>query len=771
MPILNNISLVPWEVILVPDFTVSAYGFTTTKRITTNSISVETNSFITEPENIPQNQPTPTDYEAYVELVNEALKQINDLSVEAEQVLDQAKQYNEQSQQAATNAEASAQQAEASSQSSQTSAQNAESSAQNASNSASSAQNSASEADTYAQNAKESETKAERYSVSSQNSASEAQQYSSSAQESAEQANQSSESAQQYASNAEASANNAAQSAETAKEYSDNVVSLGTQAVENINSTKEAAIQEITQSKDGALTDINSAQTGAISAISQAQQTAVSDITDKGTEQVNNINSAGNTAVQAVQAAQTIAVQAVQTAQTEGVKAVNDAGNAKIKEIETVNALVPTPTPEDAGKVVVVKPDGTGYELGNVQADSYTKAESDARYAPIASALKVKCNSTGIGTLTPTVAWRLQSLLIGGRTTQDGTPSPESPAPLANAGRDGELDITITGVNLFNYAELIQNRAYNADGKLVNTAGYMSTPQMPVCPGKPYRVNTNNANAPAAIWVQFDRAGNLLSREASKPSNYTETLLSNAAFLAITFYGNLNASWLENAIVSVGAEEVPYTPYQGIQALPIPTPNGLPGIPVDSGGNWTDEKGQQWICDTIDREAGLWTHKCKSVVLSSAMRWGQEAVPASDGDLYLFTYDITVPVSSNQGKPICNYASYIVKNASGVADKWSSGKFTVSSSGFFEVRYSGTLDEWKAYIDAANPPIEVLTFVDEPYTTQLSAEELAALNALQSYDGTTNIVAPDAMIQASAVADATEYINQQIANAIAIAKV
>lgn len=97
MPILNNISLVPWEVIVVPDFTVSAYGFTTTKRITTNSISVETNSFITEPENIPQNQPTPTDYEAYVELVNEALKQINDLSAEAEQVLDQAKQYNEQS--------------------------------------------------------------------------------------------------------------------------------------------------------------------------------------------------------------------------------------------------------------------------------------------------------------------------------------------------------------------------------------------------------------------------------------------------------------------------------------------------------------------------------------------------------------------------------------------------------------------------------------------------------------------------------------------------
>lgn len=536
--------------------------------------------------------------------------------------------------------------------------------------------------------------------------------------------------------------------------------------VQQARDDAEAAAQAAEGSQAASAGSASAAAGSAAAAAQSAQE--VQNIVDGA---VQDIATAKDAAVQAVNDAGNTAVQAVQTAQTEGVKAVNDAGDAKVEEIEQINALVPTPTPEDAGKVVVVNPDGTGYELGDVQTDSYTKEESDARYAPIASALKVKCNGTGIGTLTPTVAWWLQSLLIGGRTTQDGTPSPESPAPLANAGRDGELDITITGVNLFNYAELIQNRVYGTDGKLSNTTGYMSTPQMPVCPGKPYRVNANNANVPAAIWVQFDRAGNLLSHESSKPSNYTKTLLSNAAFLAITFYSNVNAPWLENAIVSVGAEEVPYTPYQGIQALPIPTPNGLPGIPVDSGGNWTDEKGQQWICDTIDRETGLWTHKCKSVVLSSAMRWGQEAVPASDGDLYLFTYDITVPVSSNQGKPICNYASYIAKNASGVDDKWSSGKFTVSGSGFFEVRYSGTLDEWKAYIDAANPPIEVLTFVDEPYTTQLSAEELAALNALQSYDGTTNIVAPDSMIQASAVADATEYINQQIANAIAIAKV
>lgn len=36
------------------------------------------------------------------------------------------------------------------------------------------------------------------------------------------------------------------------------------------------------------------------------------------------------------------------------------------------------------------------------------------------------------------------------------------------------------------------------------------------------------------------------------------------------------------------------------QTLTIPTPTGLPGIPVASGGNYTDPQGQQWVCDEVD---------------------------------------------------------------------------------------------------------------------------------------------------------------------------
>lgn len=41
------------------------------------------------------------------------------------------------------------------------------------------------------------------------------------------------------------------------------------------------------------------------------------------------------------------------------------------------------------------------------------------------------------------------------------------------------------------------------------------------------------------------------------------------------------------------------------QTITLQTPNGLPGIPVASGGNYTDPQGQQWVCDEVDLERGV----------------------------------------------------------------------------------------------------------------------------------------------------------------------
>lgn len=46
-----------------------------------------------------------------------------------------------------------------------------------------------------------------------------------------------------------------------------------------------------------------------------------------------------------------------------------------------------------------------------------------------------------------------------------------------------------------------------------------------------------------------------------------------------------------------------------MQSVSFSTPNGLPGIPVTSGGNYTDENGQQWICDEVDLGRGVYVQR------------------------------------------------------------------------------------------------------------------------------------------------------------------
>lgn len=60
----------------------------------------------------------------------------------------------------------------------------------------------------------------------------------------------------------------------------------------------------------------------------------------------------------------------------------------------------------------------------------------------------------------------------------------------------------------------------------------------------------------------------------------------------------------ENVCLTWNASSPDYEPYRE-QLLTLPTPNGLPGIPVTSGGNYTDQNGQQWICDEVDLERGV----------------------------------------------------------------------------------------------------------------------------------------------------------------------
>ena len=62
------------------------------------------------------------------------------------------------------------------------------------------------------------------------------------------------------------------------------------------------------------------------------------------------------------------------------------------------------------------------------------------------------------------------------------------------------------------------------------------------------------------------------------------------------------------------------------QTFSLQTPNGLPGLPIDSGGNYTDSNGQQWVCDEMDFGRGKYVQRIKKVVFNGSEDWNLESI-------------------------------------------------------------------------------------------------------------------------------------------------
>lgn len=70
-------------------------------------------------------------------------------------------------------------------------------------------------------------------------------------------------------------------------------------------------------------------------------------------------------------------------------------------------------------------------------------------------------------------------------------------------------------------------------------------------------------------------------------------------------------------LLNKGGSDEFFEPFQHQQAS-LSTPNGLPGIKVDSGGNYTDSNGQQWVCDEMDFKRGKYVQRVGKRVMDGS---------------------------------------------------------------------------------------------------------------------------------------------------------
>ena len=162
------------------------------------------------------------------------------------------------------------------------------------------------------------------------------------------------------------------------------------------------------------------------------------------------------------------------------------------------------------------------------------------------------------------------------------------------------------------------------------------------------------------------------------------------------------------------------------QTLTLQTPNALPGIPVTSGGNYTDENGQQWGCDEVDLARGVRVQRITKIKVTSSLNWqtsGQKV------DRYFAWF-----AGASATNVLCTHFSTTVGSeviGGAIANQNNLIGFAYAQKG------ASTLDEFKAFLDANE--VYVWTSLAEPVETALSAAEISAYKALTTYAPTTVI--------------------------------
>ena len=175
--------------------------------------------------------------------------------------------------------------------------------------------------------------------------------------------------------------------------------------------------------------------------------------------------------------------------------------------------------------------------------------------------------------------------------------------------------------------------------------------------------------------------------------------------------------------LELGTTATAYSPYRE-QLLTLPTPTGLPGIPVTSGGNYTDQSGQQWMCDEVDFAAGVYVQRIVLVDLASCRVSGITSI----GTTQRVTYVLDTEVDPSLKNGLCNRSVY-------------SANFT----GDYEHFYVTNLRAF-VFIPSANALPQKGEYIVElirhtPVMTPLTPAELATYSALTAYG-------PDTVVQA-----------------------
>ena len=347
-------------------------------------------------------------------------------------------------------------------------------------------------------------------------------------------------------------------------------------------------------------------------------------------------------------------------------------------------------------------------------------------------------------------------------------PNPDYPQELVSAGNSGAIKTHVSGKNLYD-----------------TTNGFVSGDYQGVCikAGETFTASAYSASGDRALNYRIGYADNtaayfsIIPKDAANNKWYTQTYTAPKDVVTVGFYhltdGTANRSGLK-LMVERGAVKTEYEDCKGTQTLTASTPNGLPGIPVAANGNYTDENGQQWVCDEIDFVRGVYVQRIRKYQIKN---------PSLSGAVnYNSSYSVQqinfsgAPLGSKYNECLSPQFAYNLNVTSGAyaGCRVAGNVFVMGISKEFLHRYgavAGNVSSYQpAFVAWANEliengtPLEFLYVLPEPIETALSAEELVEYAELHTNKPNTTVYNDSgASVILTYTADNKTYIDKKFA--------
>lgn len=322
------------------------------------------------------------------------------------------------------------------------------------------------------------------------------------------------------------------------------------------------------------------------------------------------------------------------------------------------------------------------------------------------------------------------------------SPSPEYPQEIRSAGQDGEIRVDVLSGNLFDKSaayDLTQSGGWSAsfDGEELKVVGNnitigsirlfgykktlpSGTYTFSISKPLPFQIRINNyfliKKGDTSATVTFDNGVSM--------SHFAVDAEPGVTFNEQRFKIMLNA----------GSTALPYELYKPAQTLIIPTPNGLPGIRVSSGGNYTDADGQQWVCDEVDFKKGVYVQRVAKEIPKTSFG-ASESVDVKGR--YQFSGAFKNRYKNGGDNCLISH---------GIYGSWGIKKNTwaiTSTSFLYSPAERTTVDKIKEKILSlinSDNPLTFLGQLETPIEIPLTTEQLAKYKALRTYSPTTTVI-------------------------------